>query len=110
MAELKSRHRLAGHVRTETDGADVTVTSTAYRYNPEGIEVGRTTVVAVNGMAYPDLWICRPTALRDRAGSVTLQATCPHILKDRPDALGSAACRPLLPVFACRSWSGGPAV
>ena len=110
MAELKSRHRLAGHIRMETDGADVTVTSTAYRYNPEGIEVGRTTVVTVNGVAFPDLWICRPPALRDRAGSVILYPTCPRSLSDRPEDLGSAACRLLLPAFACRSWSGGPAV
>ncbi len=49
------QNRLAGHVRTESDGADVTVTSTAYRYNLEGIQVGKATTVTVNGVAYPDL-------------------------------------------------------
>ena len=33
----------------------MTVTSTAYRHNLEGIQVGKATTVTVNGVAYPDL-------------------------------------------------------
>ena len=49
------QNRMVGHVWTTDDGVDEAVTTTAFRYNHEGVRVGKDTTVTINGVVNDDM-------------------------------------------------------